>query len=129
MQVSQISSLTSAMVKYCAAVRHMEQEVMFPSLLRDVPMEQKGDCAEHDSGDLYDHYIRLKTIRISLESGLVPLSIQHKDLEATTLGTADNETLFYHHFTGLFSILGQLTNESNALTNRYNNIIGTARGA
>ncbi|OCT96404.1 mid1-interacting protein 1-B [Xenopus laevis] len=129
MQVSQISSLTNAMVKFCTAVRHMEQEVMFPSLLRDVPMEYKGDCEEHDSGDLYDHCIQLKTIRISLESGLAPLSIQRKDLEGTKMGTADYETIFYHHFTGLLSILGQLTKEPNVLANRYSNIIGTARGA
>eukprot|EP00079_Xenopus_tropicalis_P013885 XP_002943398.1 PREDICTED: mid1-interacting protein 1-B-like [Xenopus tropicalis] len=125
MQASQIRSLTGAMVSYCAAARNMEQEVMFPSLLRDVPMEQNGA----ELGDLYDHYIRLKAIRISLESGLVPLSTQHKHPEGAAMGTADNETLFYHHFSGLLCILGQLTSESNALTNRYSDIIGTARGA
>ncbi|KAM4796141.1 thyroid hormone-inducible hepatic protein [Rhinophrynus dorsalis] len=128
MQVSQISSLTTAMTRYCTAVQNMEQVVMFPSLLREVPLEQEDDETENqDSRDLYEHYTKLKTMRISLENGLVPVDDKTLKTEEKVAGTVNNEALFYHHFTGLLCTLSQLTKESNALTSKYKDLIGMAR--
>ncbi|MEE6516640.1 hypothetical protein FKM82_026290 [Ascaphus truei] len=124
MQVSQISCLATAMTRYCTAARNMEHMVMFPSLLREIPMEQQEDSANFDSRDLYDNYIKLKTIRVSLENGVVPLDDWKMVGEAEAGGTGDSEALCYYHFTSLFRILSTLTKETNAVTGRYKELIG-----
>ncbi|KAM8975859.1 thyroid hormone-inducible hepatic protein [Pelodytes ibericus] len=125
MQVSaQISCLTTAMTKYCKAARNMEQVVMFPSLLLDVPLEQALNPASDESKDLYELYLKLKTVRISLEHGLVPVEDQTMEAEDKTPNSMTNEVAFDYHFKGLFCILSQLTTESNILTSKYKNLTG-----
>ncbi|XP_063301015.1 mid1-interacting protein 1A-like [Pelobates fuscus] len=123
MQAPQINCLTTAMTEYCKATRSMEQVVMFPSLLRDVPMEKPLNPG-NECKDLYHLYIKLKTVRINLEHGLIPVEDQEIDADIKTMTDMDNEGMFYHHFKGLFCILGQLAQESNILTNKYKDLIG-----
>ncbi|KAM4702108.1 mid1-interacting protein 1A-like [Discoglossus pictus] len=124
MQVSQISCLASTMTRFYNAARDMEQVVMFPSLLREVPM---GGPANTGSRDLYDHYIKLKTIRITLESSVVPLNDPNMDEDPKVLSPEDMEDMFYYHLSGLFHILTKLTKEANVLTSRYKDLIGVIR--
>ncbi|KAG8451990.1 hypothetical protein GDO86_003974 [Hymenochirus boettgeri] len=124
MQISQSSSLVTAMAKYCTAVRNMEQTVMFPSFLRDVPTDSRDGAATMGTGDLYEHYIKLKSIRDRLEHGPVPAN------EGQMVACdADNETLFYYHLTELFTILHRLTKQTQVLTSKYKDLIGSAQGA
>ncbi|XP_053561054.1 thyroid hormone-inducible hepatic protein [Bombina bombina] len=128
MQKSQISCLFTVMSKYCATARDMEQVIMLPSLLREVPMETQGNTANNSSNDLYEQYIKLKTVKISLENGFLPLA--HHDLKmegnANAVSTMDEEA-FYYHLLGLFQILNQLTQEARELTSKYKDLLGATR--
>ncbi|XP_067389300.1 thyroid hormone-inducible hepatic protein [Emydura macquarii macquarii] len=119
------------MDEYCSAIRKMEHTVMFPSLLRGVYMEQRDDTSTGDFGnkDLYEYYSQLKSIKLTLEGRLLPLNESKHQItsreEATENGEeADLEGLLYHHFRGLYRVLTHLTRKANALTKKYNEIIG-----
>lgn len=127
------SSLLLSLNRYNAAVHNMEQTVLIPSLLREVPSDDvlELDAAE-DAKDLYDCYLMLKTIRntvdysdlinphddtkVKRQAGL------HKSLEPQM--EVDPETLFQFHLRGLFSIMSHLTKSSQTLTAKYMEIIG-----
>nr|XP_025044898.1 thyroid hormone-inducible hepatic protein [Pelodiscus sinensis] len=120
------------MEEYFSAIRKMEHVVMFPSLLRGVYMEQQNDVATDDFGnrDLYEYYLQLKSIKLAMEGRLVPLNESKHQIitsreEAQENGEeADLEQLLYYHFTGLYRVLSHLTRKANALTRKYNEIIG-----
>ncbi|KAL6471294.1 hypothetical protein MHYP_G00199440 [Metynnis hypsauchen] len=125
------NSLLLALKRYSSVVNNMEQTILLPSLLRDVPREDAADCeAAENSMDLYECYHLLKVIRNTVESGLVPHddskaiknAALHKSLE--TLLEADQEAFFYFHLRGLFSVMGNLTKMSQNLTGKYLEIIG-----
>ncbi|XP_058041919.1 mid1-interacting protein 1-B-like [Ahaetulla prasina] len=122
--------------RYFLAVRQMEQTVMFPSLLQGVSLEDQEDPAEIDTErkcsrdrDLYDDFTLLKSIKSTVESGLPPLhdqtlsSRREEDEEAAKEKT-DLEGLFRYHISGLYHVLAQLTSRANAVTSRYNEILG-----
>ncbi|XP_026851498.2 thyroid hormone-inducible hepatic protein [Electrophorus electricus] len=124
-------SLTLALKHYGTAVRNMEQTVLLPSLLRDVPADDSldGQAAE-SSRDLYDCYHLLKAIRNAVESGLVSADDSNakehvalrRSLEA--LPNMDPEAFFHFHLRGLFSLMSSLTKKSQDLTDKYLNIVG-----
>ncbi|XP_026138577.1 mid1-interacting protein 1-B-like [Carassius auratus] len=123
------SSLLLALRRYSTAVHNMEQTVLLPSLLRDVPYHNDPDCeAANHSMDLYEHYLLLKAIKNTVESGLVPHdeakshAALHKGLEP--LLEAEPETLFHFHLRGLFTVMATLTKKSQNLTEKYLDIIG-----
>ncbi|TSN57757.1 Guanylyl cyclase-activating protein 1 [Bagarius yarrelli] len=125
-------SLLLALKRYSTAVNNMEQTVLLPSLLRDVPFEQDVDCdAADNSKDLYEYYHMLKVIRNTVESGLVPYNAGnmkthtalYKSLEP--LLEADPEAFLYFHLKGLFSVMSNLTKKSQDLTDKYLDIVGT----
>ncbi|XP_034459335.1 thyroid hormone-inducible hepatic protein [Hippoglossus hippoglossus] len=123
------NSLLLALRRYSSAVSDMEQTILLPSLLRDVPSDQVWDSeeAEESCGDLYGNYLMLKTIRNAVESGLFHLG-EHKpekrpELSDTQLD-ADPEALFRFHLSGLFSVMCDLTKRSQSLTEKYMDIIG-----
>uniref|UniRef100_A0A665TN43 MID1 interacting protein 1b n=1 Tax=Echeneis naucrates TaxID=173247 RepID=A0A665TN43_ECHNA len=86
MQISdsynQKNSLFNAMNRFIDAVKNMDQTVMVPSLLRDVPLEDNGDVKVaksgdevipatangtayfHQDADMYSSYILLKSIQL-----------------------------------------------------------------
>ncbi|XP_029964933.1 thyroid hormone-inducible hepatic protein [Salarias fasciatus] len=123
------SSLLLALRRYSSAVSDMEQTVLVPSLLRDVPSDEAWDC-ENGSQDLYGDYLMLKAIRNTAEGGLL-----HADDHRSRSGTAlskklepllgtDPETLFHFHLAGLFAVMSELTEKTQSLTDKYMDIIG-----
>lgn len=128
------NSLLLALRRYTTAVRDMEQTILLPSLLRDVPSDDGLDCdaAEESCTDLYDSYLMLKAIRYTMESGLISPdnrkaknnSALQKSLEP--LVDKDPEALFHFHLKGLFSVISELTKKTHHLTEKYMDIIGAA---
>ncbi|XP_072547247.1 mid1-interacting protein 1-B-like [Salminus brasiliensis] len=127
------NSLLLALMRYSSVVNNMEQTILLPSLLRDVPSEDvENSCGEavENSVDLYECYQLLKAIRNTVESGLVPHDESkakknmalHKSMEP--LLEADPEAFFYFHLRGLFSVMGSLTKKSQNLTEKYLDIVG-----
>jgi len=127
------NSLQLALRRYSAVVHNMEQTVLLPSLLRDVPYDEATDCeAADNSMDLYESYLMLKAIKNTVESGLFPHddaktkshAALHKGLEP--LLEAEPEALFHFHLRGLFTVMATLANKSQNLTEKYLDIIGVA---
>lgn len=128
------NSLLLALRRYSSVVRDMEQTVLVPSLLRDVPSEDEwdGDAAEESCSDLYGNYLTLKAIRNTVESGLV--SLDDRKVKSNTalcktlepLLDADPEALFRFHLRGLFSVMTDLTKKTQSLTEKYKDIIGVS---
>ncbi|CAJ1065148.1 mid1-interacting protein 1-B-like [Xyrichtys novacula] len=128
------SSLFLALRRYNSAIRDMEQTILLPSLLRDVPSEDVWDCdaTEESCGDLYDSYLMLKALRNTIESGLISMD-DHKAKKHVTLNKTleplldtDPEAVFCFHLRGLFSVMSDLTKKSQSLTEKYMDIIGVA---
>ncbi|CAG5999816.1 unnamed protein product [Menidia menidia] len=127
------NSLFLTLKRYSSAVRDMEQTILLPSLLRDVPSEDPWDCeaAEEACRDLHANYLMLKAIRNTAESSLVPLDdLKAKktalDKALEPLLDADPEALFHFHLNGLFSVMSDLTNKAHSVTEKYLDIIGVA---
>ncbi|KAJ3590598.1 hypothetical protein NHX12_008548 [Muraenolepis orangiensis] len=134
------SSLLLAVRRYSAAVNHMEQTVLLPSLLRDVPSDEIWDGEveqeqQEEDQDLYQNYLTLKDINTTVESGLITLDDRRAKSRTAPLPPspppgalveADQEALFHFHLSGLFSVLGHLTKKSQNLTDKYLEIIGVA---
>ena len=71
---NQKNSLFNAMNRFIGAVNNMDQTVMVPSLLRDVPPDRDSDMgalrADEDEGDMYSYYQLLKSIRGDIQWGV-----------------------------------------------------------
>ncbi|XP_058489886.1 mid1-interacting protein 1-B-like [Solea solea] len=129
------SSLLLAVRRYSSAVSDMEQTILLPSLLRDVPSDDVWDSeeAEETCEDLYTNYTMLKNIRNTVESGLLHLSdrkiedsvVLHQTLEP--LLDTDPQVLFCFHLRGLFSVMNSLTKKSQSLTEKYMDLIGVTK--
>ncbi|XP_078514624.1 thyroid hormone-inducible hepatic protein [Lissotriton helveticus] len=120
--------LASAMAKFSEAACNMEHEVMFPSLLLDVPLEQPQGAG---FSDLYQSYIMLKSIRMTVETGLIPLDgwpakASTTDLHPEPEESPDLEVLLQSHTRGLLHVLSRLTNQARALTRKYKDMMGMA---
>ncbi|XP_060928706.1 mid1-interacting protein 1-B-like [Limanda limanda] len=124
------NSLHLALRRYSSAVSDMEQTILLPSLLRDVPSDRVWDSEEVEEsccGDLYGNYLMLKTIRNAVESGLFHLGEQEPETQpelSDSRPDADPEALFRFHLSGLFSVMSDLTKRSQSLTEKYMDIIG-----
>ncbi|CAN9510933.1 unnamed protein product [Ophioblennius macclurei] len=132
------SSLLLALRRYSSAVRDMEQTVLLPSLLRDVSSDVAWDCGaaddveEESCRDLYGDYLMLKAIRNTAEGGLVHID-EHRGKANTALNkklepllATDPESLFLFHLRGLFSVMGELTEKTQSLTDKYMDLIGAS---
>ncbi|NXH24380.1 M1I1B protein, partial [Myiagra hebetior] len=119
------------MEQYFSATQKMEQEVMFPSLLRGVFPQQEGAAPDAESHtDLYERYQLLKAIKPMVEKGLASVSDQSlTDTDTDTAsdsneaGDAQLEERLSHHLSGLQQVLTHLTRDTNALTRRYSQIL------
>ncbi|XP_072901658.1 mid1-interacting protein 1-B-like [Hemitrygon akajei] len=140
---NQKHSLFNAMNKFIAAVNNMDQTVMVPSLLRDVPLEDESKTEVNgvsstgasnyysDKRDMYNYYVLLKSIKNDIEWGVVQLDDRKKD-KAPTMdirvdeveGEDDLQKQFHYHLNGLYTALSKLTRKANTLTNRYKQEIG-----
>ncbi|XP_014912086.1 mid1-interacting protein 1-B [Poecilia latipinna] len=78
MQLSETSkqknSLFNAMNRFIGAVNDMDQTILVPSLLRDVPLEEDREMgvlkSDVEDGDMYSYYELLKSIRSDMEWGV-----------------------------------------------------------
>ncbi|XP_036946750.1 mid1-interacting protein 1-B-like [Acanthopagrus latus] len=150
MQISdsynQKNSLFNAMNRFIGAVNNMDQTVMVPSLLRDVPLDDaenvkavtaanssaatNGAAYFQQDGDMYSSYVLLKSIRNDIEWGV----LQGEERRKEKAGAAevsrpeaqddDLEKEFHFHLNGLHAVLSKLTHKANTLTTRYKEEIG-----
>ncbi|XP_048389218.1 mid1-interacting protein 1-B-like [Stegostoma tigrinum] len=126
----QTNFLVATMSKYSSAVKNMEQTVMLPSLLQDIPLEDQNEAKDVSvsSQNLYECYTQLKYIKDIVESGQLPLEDLKRQInDAYDLEHEDEtnlETLFYIHVKGLCAVLNILTKKANMLTSRYKDMIG-----
>ncbi|KAM9019757.1 mid1-interacting protein 1A-like [Ara ararauna] len=118
------------MEQYFSATQRMEQEVMFPSLLRGVfPQQQPGEAPEADGhADLYERYQQLKAIKPMVEKGLASVNDQNSsssDADTAEVEGVDGnlEERLSHHVNGLQQVLTDLTKNTKALTRRYSQIL------
>ncbi|XP_070607724.1 thyroid hormone-inducible hepatic protein-like [Erythrolamprus reginae] len=113
----------SAMEKYVSAIQKMEQTVMFPSLLREVSLEDDFGADK----DLFEHFMLLKSGKGMLESSRA-LSTREETLPVVPEAKEkiDKESLednFYYHLSSLYRILHHLTQRAQAVTAKYNEIM------
>ncbi|XP_068037802.1 mid1-interacting protein 1-B-like [Anomalospiza imberbis] len=119
------------MEQYFSATQKMEQEVMFPSLLRGVFPQQEGPAPAAESRtDLYERYQLLKAIKPMVEKGLASVGDQSPAGADTGTDTAldegadsNLEERLSHHVNGLQQVLTDLTKNTKALTRRYSQIL------
>ncbi|XP_032411306.1 mid1-interacting protein 1-like [Xiphophorus hellerii] len=78
-------SLLNVMHRFMAAANNMDETIMVPSLLRDVPLEEQANnnnnnddddmaesqVASNKQRDMYEHYLLLKSIKNDMEWGLL----------------------------------------------------------
>ncbi|XP_072527299.1 mid1-interacting protein 1-B [Salminus brasiliensis] len=134
---NQKNSLFNAMNRFIGAVNNMDQTVMVPSLLRDVPLDEEKEVKPSPTffqhGDMYGYYVLLKSIRNDIEWGVLQGDERRKEkLGVSALdiarveqnGEEDLEKLFHFHLSGLHAVLSKLTRKANTLTNRYKQEIG-----
>ncbi|KAL2077367.1 hypothetical protein ACEWY4_026871 [Coilia grayii] len=147
-------SLLNVMNRFMAAANNMDETIMVPSLLRDVPLEeQEGqESVSHNNNieptipskqrDMYEHYLLLKSIRNDMEWGLLKRELnsgasllemavkqeeqqQHNEKNGVPPEDgSDLEGQFHFHLRGLFGVLAKLTVQADHLTNRYKREIG-----
>lgn len=144
---NQKHSLFNAMNRFIAAVNNMDQIVMVPSLLRDVPLEDAKNevrssvmassttaADSYYSGrDMYGYYVLLKSIRNDIEWGVLQGEDRKKEKLSPVVditrredgdGDEDLEKQFHYHLSGLHTVLAKLTRKANILTNRYKQELG-----
>ncbi|XP_028315272.1 mid1-interacting protein 1-like [Gouania willdenowi] len=142
-------SLINVMHRFIAAANNMDETIMVPSLLRDVPLEEQAGEVEANNNeppcpqkqrDMYEHYLLLKSIKNDMEWGLLKkemssgasfleMAVKQEEQQPVTgeLPLADNSDLehqFHYHLRGLFGVLSKLTLQADHLTNRYKREIG-----
>uniref|UniRef100_A0A671UVZ7 MID1 interacting protein 1a n=1 Tax=Sparus aurata TaxID=8175 RepID=A0A671UVZ7_SPAAU len=127
------NSLFNAMNRFIGAVNNMDQTVMVPSLLRDVPLEEDREMMgslksdDDEEGDMYSYYQLLKSIRRDIEWGVRCAAADERLKEGMKITQEEDEDLkaqFQYHLTGLQGVLSKLTVQANSLTKRYKKEIG-----
>ncbi|XP_028255655.1 mid1-interacting protein 1-B-like [Parambassis ranga] len=134
---NQKKSLFNTMNRFIVAVNNMDQTVMVPSLLRDVPLDDAealkgGGTAAADGRpyfqpdrDMYSSYVRLKSIRNDIEWGVLQGDERRRErAEVSRLEEDDLEKQFHFHLSGLNTVLSKLTHKADTLTSRYKEEIG-----
>lgn len=146
-------SLINVMQRFMAAANNMDETIMVPSLLRDLPLEEQavGEVEANNNNneppcpskqrDMYEHYLLLKSIKNDMEWGLLKREVssgtsflemavkQQEERGGVSGGEPQDETSelehqFHFHLRGLFGVLSKLTLQANHLTNRYKREIG-----
>uniref|UniRef100_A0A3B3ZYH8 MID1 interacting protein 1 n=1 Tax=Periophthalmus magnuspinnatus TaxID=409849 RepID=A0A3B3ZYH8_9GOBI len=85
---NQKNSLFNAMNRFIGAVNNMDQTIMVPSLLRDVPLDEDRELGslklDMEDGDMYSYYQLLKSIRQDMEWGVRCAAADEKRKEMTS---------------------------------------------
>lgn len=147
---NQKNSLFNAMNRFIGAVNNMDQTILVPSMLRDVPLEEDRQLAslkaDEDEGDMYSYYQLLKSIRRDIEWGVrcaeaderrkESMKVTRSSSSASTASSSEDEDeeleeededlekQFQYHLVGLQDVLSKLTLQANTLTKRYTKEIG-----
>lgn len=143
MQISesynQKKSLFSAMNRFIFAVNNMDQTVMVPNLLRDVPLDDTHNFKTtnsnntayfHQDSDMYSSYVLLKSIRNDIEWGVLQGEERRREkgggMEPSwpKAEEDDLEKQLHFHLNGLHAVLSKLTRKADTLTSRYKEEIG-----
>ncbi|XP_031159259.1 mid1-interacting protein 1-like [Sander lucioperca] len=147
-------SLINVMHRFIAAANNMDETIMVPSLLRDVPLEEQAASVMEPNNnnnnheppcpmkqrDMYEHYLLLKSIKNDMEWGLLKremssgasfleMAVKQEEQQPVTGDllldeNSDLENQFHYHLRGLFGVLSKLTLQADHLTNRYKREIG-----
>lgn len=93
---NQKNSLFNAMNRFLGAVNNMDQTIMVPSLLRDVPLDEEHRelsslKSDSEDGDMYSYYQLLKSIRRDIEWGVKCAAADEKRKESMKI-TRTNST-------------------------------------
>lgn len=131
---NQKNSLFNAMNRFIGAVNNMDQTVMVPSLLRDVPLSaasngtaSNDDAYLHQDGDMYGSYVLLKSIRNDIEWGVLQGDERRQEKAGGVLAEDDLEKEFHFHLNGLHAVLSKLTRKADTLTSRYKEEVGSRK--
>jgi len=85
----QKNSLFNAMNRFIGAVNNMDQTVMLPSMLRDLPVDEDSEMgalkSDMDDGDMYSYYQLLKSIRRDIEWGVRCAAAEERRKERMTV--------------------------------------------
>lgn len=141
-------SLINVMHRFMAAANNMDETIMVPSLLRDLPLEEQavGEVEANNNEpqcpskqrDMYEHYLLLKSIKNDMEWGLLKremssgtsfleMAVKQEETVSGDPSRDDNSDLehqFHFHLRGLFGVLSKLTLQADHLTSRYKREIG-----
>ncbi|XP_034037629.1 mid1-interacting protein 1-like [Thalassophryne amazonica] len=146
-------SLINVMHRFIAAANNMNETIMVPNLLRDLPLnEQETAAGEMEANnneplcpnkqrDMYEHYLLLKSLKNDMEWGLIKremssgasfleMAVKQEEQQKAVTGdllmedNLDLEQQFHYHLRGLFGVLSKLTVQADHLTNRYKREIG-----
>ncbi|CAI5652584.1 unnamed protein product [Oreochromis niloticus] len=132
-------SLINVMHRFIAAANNMDETIMVPSLLRDMPLDEQQannnnepPCSNKQR-DMYEHYLLLKSIKNDMEWGLLKrevssgasfleMAVKQEEQQAVKgdIHVDDNADLqhqFHYHLRGLFGVLSKLTMQADHLTN------------
>lgn len=126
-------SLLSAMNRFVHAVNDMDETIMIPSRLKDMP---SGEVHQPKNGstqavispaqntDLYTFYSMLNAVKTELVRG--PKSETEEEETEQDQDDLSRHTaqMFRHHLRGLFTVLSQLTDTAQKLTKRYQEEVG-----
>jgi len=143
-------SLLNMMHRFIAAANNMDETIMVPSMLRDVPLEGQTSAQVETNNnvppcpnkqrDMYEHYLLLKSIKNDMEWGLLKremssgtsfleMAVKQEEKQPITGDfplddNSDLEDQFHYHLRGLFGVLSKLTVQADHLTSRYKREIG-----
>lgn len=126
-------SLLSAMNRFVTAVNNMDDTVMIPSRLRDLPVDCMHEGKESNTqavvpashADLFTFYSMLKAVKSELVRGPGSESDTDGQEEAEDDDLSrQTARMFRHHLKGLFAVLSQLTDTAQKLTKRYQEEVG-----
>lgn len=133
LDASSTQSLLSAMNRFVHAVNDMDDTIMIPSRLRDIPVDEmptpkNGNKTQavvpSQNTDLYTFYSMLNAVKTELVRG--PKSEAEEDEAEPSQDDISRHTaeMFRHHLKGLFTVLSQLTDTAQKLTKRYQEEVG-----
>jgi len=134
-EVSSQQSLLSAMNRFVHAVNDMDETIMIPSRLRDIPVGEVHQQPKNGStqavvpsqnanADLYTFYSMLNAVKGELVRGPKSEADEEEGEHTTDDIARHTAEMFRHHLKGLFTVLSQLTDTAQKLTKRYQEEVG-----
>jgi len=142
-------SLLTALNRFVKAVENMDDTVMIPCKLRDIPIESLPNILEennnskavipahHLNGDLYHFYAMLQALRSEIIAGPQSQSEEEvcdndeistdRDQDPIHESARKTASTFRFHLQGLFGLLHQMTETAKFLSSRYETEVTSAQ--